>query len=342
MNKRWLNWAIIALSLILLGGYLFWKEGVSTIVAIARHINYWWLCLAMLSMVFAFLCEASVLVTIRHRYQASFSYASCFRSTVIGFMFGAITPLQAGNLVSQITLLTKDGMKAGDAATVMLTKTILYMCSMVVVVGLLLVAKAKEFSIPLAVWVIIFIGFAINAIYLVFLLLVARAERLLGRIACWCIRLLGKIHIVKKVEQLQRTTKEELHQLNLNMRNIKVRGKGLVLAFMFGCLQLIATYQICYFIYRSFSLSGQSYMTVLSAQAFSTLIQSVIPIPGGLGVADSGFYYILGRIMGDQYINFAMVLWRLITLYLPILVGIVALMGKKHPLQGNLKSNDNT
>lgn len=329
MNKRWLNWAIICLSIILFAAYLVWKEGMGTIIEIAGSINYWWLGVALASMLLALLFEAGVLTTIRRQYQTGFSFASCFRSTVVGFMFGAITPLQVGNLASQITILTKDGMKAGDAATVLLTKTILYMCSMVAVVGILLIVKAREFAIPTALWIVVFVGFAINAIYLCFLLLVARAERILGSIACWFIRLLGKMHIVKQVESLQETTKEELHQLNVNMRKIQVKGKDLFIAFLFGCLQLVATYQICYFIYRCFSLSGQTYGTVLAAQAFCTLVQSVMPIPGGLGVADSGFYYILGKIMGEHYINFAMVLWRLITLYLPILFGLGVLFSKK-------------
>ncbi len=329
MNKRWLNWAVICLSIILFAAYLIWKEGMGTIIEIAGSINYWWLGVALASMLLALLFEAGVLATIRKKYQTGFSFASCFRSTVVGFMFGAITPLQVGNLASQITILTKDGMKAGDAATVLLTKTILYMCSMVAVVGVLLIVKVREFAIPTALWIVVFVGFAINAIYLCFLLLVARAERILGRIACWFIRLLGKMHIVKQVDALQKTTKEELHQLNVNMRKIQVKGKSLLLAFAFGCLQLLATYQICYFIYRCFSLSGQTYGTVLAAQAFCTLVQSVMPIPGGLGVADSGFYYILGKIMGEHYINFAMVLWRLITLYLPILFGLGVLLKKR-------------
>ncbi len=326
MNRRWLNWAVICLSMILFAVYLVWKEGLATIVEIASSINYWWLGGAMASMLCALLCEAAVLAVIRRRYQRGFSFGGCFRSTVVGFMFGAITPLQIGNLASQITLLTKDGMKPGDAATVLLTKTILYMCSMVVVVGSLLIMRAKAFSIPTAFWIVVFAGFAVNALYLVFLLSVARAQRTLERIACWFIRLLGKVHAVKQVEALQERAKEELGQLNRNMRKIQLKGKDFLLAFLFGCMQLVSTYQICYFIYRCFSLSGQTYSTVLAAQAFCTLIQSVMPIPGGLGVADSGFYYILGKIMGDHYINFAMVLWRLITLYLPILFGLGALL----------------
>lgn len=337
MNRRWLNWVIISLSFILFAAYLIWKEGLSTIIEIAGSINYWWLGVAMASMLCALLCEAAVLSAIRRRYQVAFSFGACFRSTVVGFMFGAVTPLQVGNLASQITLLTKDGMKPGDAATVLLTKTILYMCSMVAVVGFLLIMKARYFSIPAAFWIVVIAGFVVNAIYLCFLLLVARAERTLGRISCWFIRLLGKVHVVKQVDGLQARAKEELRQLNQNMRKIQLKGKDVALAFVFGCLQLVATYQICYFIYRCFSLSGQTYSTVLAAQAFCTLIQSVMPIPGGLGVADSGFYYILGSIMGDHYINFAMVLWRLITLYLPILFGLGALLGKR---EGTVKLAD--
>lgn len=326
MKRHRLDWVAVCLSIALFCAYLVWKEGLATIRTILFSLEYRWIAVAMASMLAALLSESAVLVVIRRRYQHEASYASCFRSTLIGYMFGAITPLQIGNIASQITVLSKDGMKVGDAATVLLTKTILFVCSMIAVVGALIAVHGREFSIPVAFWVLIFVGLAGNALYLVFLLSVAKAERVLGSIAGWFIRLLGKFHAVRQPQALQEKAVEELHQLKLNMAKIRLRKRDYFLAFVFGCLQLIATYQICYFIYRGFSLSGQGYSTVLAAQAFSAMIQSIVPIPGGLGVADSGFYYIMVQIMGDAFINFAMVLWRLLTLYLPILLGLVALM----------------
>lgn len=326
MKRHLLDWVVVCLSIALFCAYLVWKEGLDTMRTILSGIDYRWIVIAMASMLTALLCETAVLVVIRRRYQDNVSYGSCFRSTVVGYMFGAITPLQIGNIASQITILTKDGMKAGDAATVLLTKTILFVCSMVAVVGALIALHAREFSIPVAFWVLICIGLAGNALYLAFLLSVAKAERLLGVIAGWFIRLLGRFHAVRQPQALQEKAVEELHQMKLNMAKIRLRKRDYFLAFVFGCLQLVFTYQICYFIYRGFSLSGQGYSTVLAAQAFSAMIQSIVPIPGGLGVADSGFYYIMVQIMGDAFINFAMVLWRLLTLYLPILLGLVALM----------------
>jgi uncharacterized membrane protein YbhN (UPF0104 family) len=65
------------------------------------------------------------------------------------------------------------------------------------------------------------------------------------------------------------------------------------------------------------------------SQGLSAMIQSVVPIPGDWG-GRQRVYYIMVQIMGNAYINFAMVLWRLLTLYLPILPGLVALMlGKR-------------
>ena len=117
--------------------------------------------------------------------------------------------------------------------------------------------------------------------------------------------------------------------MNTNFSKLDLwTGKTLGILVL-SLLQMVLLYQTTYFIYHAFGLSGQSYLTILAGQTFVGAIQSVIPLPGGVGVADGGFYLILNSMFGSENINFALVMWRLLSFYLPILTGVFLLFTDK-------------
>jgi hypothetical protein len=114
MKRHRLDWVAVCLSS-RCSAYLVWKEGLATIRTILFSLEYhgspspWRACGGVLS-------ESAVLVVIRRRYKHDASYASCFRSTLIGYLFVRSTASDR-HIASQITVLSKDRMKVGDAAT---------------------------------------------------------------------------------------------------------------------------------------------------------------------------------------------------------------------------------
>lgn len=332
MKNKFINWIIIIASVFLLGGYLVWKEGMDTIKEIFMAFHYQWLVAGILSIMVYLVLDTVALFLIRKRYQEDCKFLATLRANLIGFMFGLLTPLQAGYLASEIALLSKDGMNAGDAATVLLAKTIYSMIAQVSIMVALVILQGREFLVYSALKLGVWAGIIIQILYLILLVFVAKAERVLTKLATWLITLLAKIKLVKKPDTLIQTASEEMHRLNVNMKNIKV-SKSIIAACMgIMAVAVICQYQVTYFLYHGFGVeTGFSYFQILAAQTFSTIIQLIMPIPGGLGAADSGYYYLMERVMGDAYINFSMILWRVLTLYLPIIIGLIALLGKKKP-----------
>ena len=62
---------------------------------------------------------------------------------------------------------------------------------------------------------------------------------------------------------------------------------------------------------------------VVSAQAFVVMISSFVPLPGAAGGAEFSFKTFFAPFFSPYHIsvNPAMLLWRFITFYLPIIVG---------------------
>jgi uncharacterized protein (TIRG00374 family) len=61
---------------------------------------------------------------------------------------------------------------------------------------------------------------------------------------------------------------------------------------------------------------------MLAAQTFVMMIVSITPLPGGIGGAEGGFILLFSAFFGENIFP-AVVLWRLITYYSCIGVGVL-------------------
>ncbi len=69
-------------------------------------------------------------------------------------------------------------------------------------------------------------------------------------------------------------------------------------------------------------MSDASLLQIMSYQAYVLMISSYIPLPGAMGGAELGYYGFFKDIFTEHYVNTSMMLWRIMTFYLPILVGL--------------------
>lgn len=325
-EKKSKNWIIVVLSFIALIAYLIISEGTESLGKLISIINPVWFACSLLSQFCAIAVEGLIVLIIRRYYQkpAEFSYGMCVSNTMGAQLFGLITPFQSGNLAYQIKRMQDEGMEGGDSAALMLTKNISYQASFVSFIAVLLILKAREFNITPLLWLVIGIGFTCNLFIMIFMMIIPKADRFITKAGVSIVHLLAKVRIIRDPEKKEENLRKQILVLKENMSSIRLSKSGLALIYLLGFVQLVFLYQTCYFTYLAFGLSGSSYFTIISAQAFCTLIQVSMPIPGGLGVADIGFNNILKPIMGN-YISYAMVMWRIITFYFPIILGLAAI-----------------
>lgn len=341
-NNVW-NWVFIAASLILLFAYIVWQEGWDNLIYIISVIDYKWLLAAFLSMFLSYIVETFVLMVARARYQdrSLFTFGHQFRDILTAVMLGAITPFQAGNVGTLVARMDQDGMEAGDASTVALIKNIDYVGCFVVLVGILLAGFSRYFEISTLLWIVIAGCFLFNFFYLFLMFFIGRASRPLTAIALWCVRLGVKLHIVKDQAATEEVCRTQILKLKENMGKIKLRKSDIFLMLLLGVIQQWFIYQVSFFVALSLGIH-QPYFHVLTAQAACTMIQNSMPIPGGLGLADLAFNSIMGPIMGT-YISISMLLWRLVTFYFPIILGIVSTaLGRRKPTNTSTNSPTNS
>ena len=312
---------------ILLVAFIIWKEGIGNFCMQLKQVKYSYIIIGCFVMFSETMFDSFSMHTIRKNYQKDASLLNSIKCMYSSFALGLLTPLQSGYLAGAVTYLTKDKMRVSDASTVMLCKTISYMIVQQLFVITMVLTQYKKFNLPSLVWVFVAISFFATTLYLILILLISKADKLLIKVVGSILRLLEKIHILKDVEKLRFKANEEIRNLKKNMENIHLKPLTIITALLSSTGQVICIYGISWFIYKGVSLNvGLSPFEVITGQAFCNIIQQIIPIPGGLGVTEVMFTNIMGRIMGLDRLNLAMLFWRLISTYLPITYGLTIML----------------
>ncbi len=97
-------------------------------------------------------------------------------------------------------------------------------------------------------------------------------------------------------------------------------------------LELTVLFSVPFFLYKAYHNPGAPYFDMVSAQAFVTMIAAYTPLPGAAGTSEGSFLVLFNLFFQGETVKQAMLLWRFITYYSTIVVGMFfARLGKKGP-----------
>ncbi len=325
MRKSFWNWILILVSLSILVFFLVAKEGVASMRQVFSFLQYGWLVLAVVFRVGAFCCEALSLTRIAREYSSVLSFPDAFRAVVRGIALGYVTPFGSGNFPTQVTILTRAGLRAGDASTVIMNRSVLYQfCYATVLIIAILYQRIHNLQLTPFLWIVIYAGFFVSLGLAALFIMVMRARSVLEFLATSVIRFLGRIRLIKEPDILILHVTQEIARMSSNISLRRIGRRTLLEGYLLGIGQIVFYNLITVCVYKALGLEGSSLLTILTLQSLTSLVQAAIPSPGGMGAAEAGFIFIMTPIMGDVVV-FAMLLWRLLTYYLPIFLGILSL-----------------
>ena len=89
-------------------------------------------------------------------------------------------------------------------------------------------------------------------------------------------------------------------------------------------VQLTVYFAISYVIFRGFGETGSDFLTVISCQAFVYMISAFMPMPGAMGASEGCYAGYFSHVYSDAtLVPVSTFIWRFLTFYLPIIVGII-------------------
>ena len=324
-----INLILVALSLIFLVLYLYFVDGVHEISVVLSKAHIGWLSAALGCVLVYWFLEACVLHMAIKPVHPSQKFTVTLRLSMIGQYFNCITPFASGGQPAQAYFLVKRGAPLGEAMTALLTKFIVYQLSMTVYFLVTLLLRFTFFMHEVKVLMLaVLVGFILHTVVTAMLIAIAFFKNGTITTANILITLLAKIKIIKNPEAKKAFVDHELESFHTQFQFMSKHKMHLFKMAILTFVQLTAYFLIGNVIFMSFRLGGADMMTLIASQAFVLMIAAFMPIPGALGAAE-GSFYIFFRLFFGKETTLAVVLWRLITFYLPILIGLIVLVFEK-------------
>lgn len=280
-----------------------------------------------LGAVFSLLFVAGESVIIRYMlgmFRMKTPFRRCLKYSFIGFFYSYITPSSSGGQPAQMYYMKKDGIKLGHSSLIMVMITIAFK-AVLIVLGILFFLFEREFVLENAggyLWLLI-VGFIITAAYVAGLLLLLLKPKSACRLINGAVGLLCRIGLLKgskkqkcfaRIVRLERTYTE-------GAEYIKSHGGAVARIFLMTCVQRFFCFAVTWTVYKSFGLSGTSFIGLVTVQTMISVTVEMLPLPGAAGITEACFMVMFGGIFGDGFVRSGLLLSRGLTFYLILLIG---------------------
>ncbi len=305
--------------------FVLMSEGIDNILNALAQLNPMFLLLAVGCMVVYWLGEGIGLHLAAKSLDPKVTFRTTMLVTMIGQYFNCITPFASGGQPMQAYTYYKRGLPLSSALTALLSRFIVYQFPLTLYSVVFLIFKLPMFTEgdlkPLTFLVIA--GFIINTFVIIMLFMLAFFRAPTNKLVHGVIVLLGKIHILKHPEDVRESVDKELSQYYENFTFIKSRPVMVLKMFLATVIQLLVYFSITYVIYIGFGMRETDFFTIIACQAFVLMISGFVPLPGAMGAAEGSYAAFFKPIFGDYYTGVSTFIWRFLTFYLPILIGII-------------------
>ncbi|QLL78271.1 lysylphosphatidylglycerol synthase transmembrane domain-containing protein [Ligilactobacillus saerimneri] len=335
MTKR--NKVVLAI-MVLLGLGIFWYSVRNVSFAVIAndflHMNWGWLAIACLCMVISLVLEAWVVKVLIRRQGVAFSMREAIRVPLVEQLFNGITPFASGGQPAQLFILLQSGVDGGRAASSLLMKFVVYQAMIVVnfILCLFLGFHLIADKLHTLSWLVL-MGFLVHFAVILGLLMVMYWYSFTKNMS---LLLLKPIKWIRK-DLYKKWSLGLLHKIDSfyhEGQQLKKDWRLLLKMCLITVGQLMFYYVIPYFILLALNVEHVDLVIVMTMHVLIVMVISLFPIPGGTGGAEYSFSMIFTTFVHtNSKLILAMILWRVITYYLAMFSGMIALL--LQPTQAN-------
>lgn len=328
MKVKKLNLIIIFIALMAIIGYVGITD-FHNMRNIIHKVNFIWILGTLLLMVLYWFLETLILYLVTKKVHNKQKFNETLQTTMIGQFFNCITPFSSGGQPMQAVHMAKLGVPFGIASSCLLIKFIIYQVVLTLYALVVLCLKIGEFSAKVEGFTyMVMIGFIVNVVVVFVLLSIGWFKKITIKVVFKIINFLEKIKLIKNKEQKKVYIIKEFDSFYKSFRWMKSHKKIIFYMAILSAMQLTVYFLVPYFIYRSFGLQGRM-LSIISAQAFVLMISSFIPLPGAVGGAEVSFFAFFKLFFPANLLNISVLLWRIITFYLTICIGMCFTLWQK-------------
>ena len=322
------NAAFFTLLIILTYYFIFKKMDRKGLQEALRYTNIWFLLIAVIlaagHIIFESLNHYRTLTALGEKVTPK----QALKYGIVGFFFSAITPAASGGQPVQIIYMHRDGVKYTNATIAILLQSFAYL-TMMALLGLFGYLLNYNYISSLGfIEYFFFIGILVNACIIAIALFAMFSKSAASKTVNFIYKIFKAINKDKALS-FKKKLDVQLKEYHNSAKAI-VNNRGLMTkTFLTSTMQLISYHSVTFFVYLALGIkltNSFNYIKTTSLQAFLYLSVSILPLPGTIGVNETGFSLLYKPIIAQNFVDSAMLLSRGISFYLFVLITGVILI----------------
>lgn len=279
------------------------------------------LLLGILAMLGFIGCEALNIKNVMGSIGSKISFLKCYKYSCIAFYYASITPASSGGQPMKLYYMKKDNINLSHSSLAILIIVFVYQIAELGFAFFMFFFKYDFVMSNMSSIVLFFIyGTAFNLVLLVFMLSAVFSKRVVKNVTNFVLKILVKIRLVKNVEKVTNSLNEQISEYQLGAEHIKKNPMVIIRSLFITILQLALSFSVTYFVYLSFGYKQYNLIDILALQSVFVLAVGSLPLPGAVGVSESGFVRVFKVFFPQTMILPAMILTRGITFYVMLVI----------------------
>ena len=247
------------------------------------------------------------------------SIGKCLKYAIVGFFFSAITPAATGGQPVQIYYMHKDNISITNATITILVQSFAYLTTMIILGIIGYIVNFHYISNLGFIEYFFFIGVLANGFITSICLIAMFSNNLSEKLSNLIYKIIHKFN-EEKASNFKEKFAIQLKEYHDSAKFLLNNKKVLIKTFLTTTVQLMCYHSVAYFIFLALGVTNINYFKITFLQSVLYLSVSILPLPGTVGVNETGFSLIYNPIISKNIVDSAMLLTRGVSFYLVVII----------------------
>lgn len=328
-KQAWKRILVVLLTLAVLVGFVVFDKDVGNIAEVLQSVSPPWLIGALLCALLYFLGDTLMYQIACRDMQIPQPLHEALITTMIGFFYSALTPLSSGGQPFQVLQMRGRGINVGTATSVLMVKFMAWHIALSCV-GLMgaVFCGGTLLQESTTMFALFCIGFLLHLFCAGTGLLLMVRPQLVYRAGRAVVGFVGRVACRRRPDRLERmyaAWDRFIGEYKQAVAFSLQHRAGMVQIVLVAFVEVTAYLSVTYCVYRGLGFSEVTYPTMTLLQGMLSIGVAFVPLPGASIATEGGFYALFTTYFGDFRLA-GMLVWRFLTYYLVILLGLVAVL----------------
>lgn len=314
------NGGLFIVLIILTFYIIFRNNNMDYIKSAILNINIKYITIGIICSLSFIICEGMNIRRSLRLMEYDIGFFKAIKYAIVGFFFSSITPSASGGQPMQVYYMHKDGIEISHSSLSLLMNlaSFQFVTVSMCIIGYIISHKLLSNTLG-SIKYLVLLGIILNTSALIFILTAIFSKKFITKIIDLIYFVLTKFKY-KKTEELKNTINTQVNEYKEGAVYFKENKSTVIKILLTTIVQITSFHSIPFWIYKGFNLSGYSLITIIMIQAVLYISVSALPLPGAVGVSESGFMIIYKTLFPIKLLSSAMIISRGISFYLLIMI----------------------